>query len=429
MEYDEALEFIEYTTRLKSLKTFDGTLKRMRELCRTLGNPQNSLKFVHITGTNGKGSTTSFIFTILLKSGYNVGKYTTPLIRTYNDQFQVNDKILSKEMFCEIVEEIKKACNDMVSRGFTHPIFFEVKTVLAFLYFKKMNCDIVILEVGIGGLLDSTNVIDTTVLSVITSISKDHTELIGDTLEEITEQKCGIMRNGVPTASGIQNAKVTKVMKRISIEKNSDLKILHKNEISNVEYGLEKQSFTLNNKHYEIKIPGNYQIENAALAINSANILKENGFDKITGKSISEGLANTSIYGRFQLINKNPIFIIDGAHNEDAALRLKESMNIYLKDKNKILILAMLKDKDVEKVVSILAPEAGMVFTCTGPNNKRNMKSKDLADIVYKYNKNVCCCDSIDEAVRLATSKAGKNDAVIACGTISYLGRILEIYY
>ena len=136
MEYEEALEFIYYVNKLKSLKTFDGTLKRMRELCKTLGNPQNDLKFVHIAGTNGKGSTASYIFTILLESGYNVGKYTTPFIRDYKDQFQVNNEILSKEMFVEIVEEIKNACDDMVNRGFTHPIFFEVKTTIAFLYFK-----------------------------------------------------------------------------------------------------------------------------------------------------------------------------------------------------------------------------------------------------------------------------------------------------
>lgn len=425
MQYYEALEYINYVSGLKSMNL---DLGNIRELCRTLGDPQKNLKFVHVAGTNGKGSTVSFIFTILLKSGYNVGKYTSPTIKDYLDHFQVNDEIMSESAFVEIIEEVKNACNDMVKRGLQHPTIFEVETAIAFLYFDKMNCDIVVLETGMGGIDDATNIIETTVLSVFTSISIDHVRFLGNTLEQIAENKCGIIKNGVPVASGIQKDEVNEVIKKVCNEKHCKLRMLHEKDISNMEYGLDKQSFKLNNKTYNIKLLGTYQIENAALAVNCVNILKENGFDMINEESISDGLFNTLEYGRFQIINENPLFIIDGAHNEGAALRLRESLDIYLADKNKIFIMAMFKDKAVEKVVSILADKARMLFTCTGPDNPRNISSKDLAGIVSKYNENVYCCDCVDEAIKLATSKAEKNDAIIAFGTISYLKSILGIY-
>ena len=424
MNYDESLEYIGYINNLKSVKL---GLDNICELCSTLGNPQKNLKFVHVAGTNGKGSTASYIFHILRESGYCVGKYTYPTVNEYLENFQVNEKIISKNVFVEIIEKIKKACDDMVKRRLEHPTIFEIETAIAFLYFKKMKCDIVILETGMGGSGDATNIIDTPVLSVFTSISKDHMHFLGDTLEEITENKCGIIRNGVPVASGIQKPNVTKIIKKFCDEKHCKLVTLHQNEITNIEYGLQKQNFVLNDTTYEIKIPGTYQIENAALAVISVNILKENGYDKINEENILKGLVNTSAYGRFQIINKDPLFIIDGAHNDDAALRLNESLNIYLKDKNKIFILAMFKDKELEKFIKTLIPEARMVFTCTNPNNPRNIKSEDLANIVKKYNKNVTCCESVDDAIKLAMVQAQKDDAIIACGTISYLGKILEI--
>ena len=425
MNYTQALQYIEYINTLKGSVL---GLDSIRALCDELSNPQDKLKYVHIAGTNGKGSTLAFISTILTESGYKVGRYISPTIREYRERFQINGKMISQSLFCEFLEEVKNACDRMIEKGHEHPTVFEIETALSFLYFERKKCDIVVLETGMGGTEDATNIVKTTVLSVIASISMDHMQFLGDTLEKITYKKCGIIKQGVPVVCAKQKEESENVIRKVSKENESSLTIPDSKELTNIKYGLTKQSFKYKGNRYEIKLAGTWQIENAMLAIEAVNILKENGYKKITLETIKKGLLKTEWPARFQVISKKPLFIIDGAHNEDAAIRLRESIDTYLTDKNKIYIMGMFRDKEVDKVVNTIVKDGLCVFTCQTPNNARALRSVELAEIVKNYNPRVTCCDSVDEAVEFATSMADENSVIIACGSLAYLGRILDIF-
>ena len=425
MRYADALEYIEGISAGKGIVP---GLNSIRELCRRLGDPQDKLKFIHIAGTNGKGSTLAFISSILMQSGYRVGRYISPTITDYRERFQINGKMISQSMFATILEEVKNACDIMTEEGLDHPTAFEIETAVSFLYFLRKNCDIVVLETGMGGRDDATNIVSTTVLSVLTTISMDHMQFLGDTLSKITENKCGIIKIGVPVVSAAQNDEVLTVINRFSEKNNSSLKVINSGAVSDIKYGLNKQSFKLDKERYEIRLSGVWQIENAALAVTAANILNDNGYKMITKETIKKGLYNTYWPARFQVVRKKPLLIIDGAHNEDAAVRLRQSIDTYIPEKKKIYIMGMFRDKEVDKVISMIVKDAVMVFTCQTPNNPRAMKPLELAEHVREYNPNVTSCDSVDEAVEFAISMADDETAVIACGSLAYLGRILDIY-
>ncbi|MBO4845697.1 MAG: bifunctional folylpolyglutamate synthase/dihydrofolate synthase [Lachnospiraceae bacterium] len=425
MRYNEALEYMAF---ISSNKGIVPGLESIKELCKRLGDPQDKLKFIHIAGTNGKGSTLAFISSVLTCSGYRVGRYISPTIRDYRERFQINSKMISQSMFSEILEEVKTVCDKMENEGLSYPTAFEIETAIAFLYFLKKNCDIVVLECGMGGKDDATNVINTTVLSVITPISMDHMQFLGDSLEKIAMNKCGIIKSDIPVVSGIQQKQVYDVIKKRCKDKNCDLYTLDKESITDIKYSLVKQSFKLDKTKYEIKLIGVWQIENAALSIKALKVIRDAGYKKITDESIRKGLLSAEWPARFQVVSKKPLLIIDGAHNEDAALRLKESIDIYLKDKEKIFILGMFRDKAVEAVIKTLVLDAKMIFTCQAPNNPRALRAVELADMVSAFNKNVTCCDSVEEAVEFAFSMADENTAIIATGSLAYLGRVLDMY-
>lgn len=425
MRYNEALE---YMASISSKKGIVPGLDSIRELCKRLGDPQDKLKFIHIAGTNGKGSTLAFISSVLTYSGYRVGRYISPTIRDYRERFQVNAKVISQSVFCELLEKVKAVCEDIEKDGLSYPTAFEIETALAFLYFVKKGCDIVVLECGMGGRDDATNIISTTVLSVIAPISMDHMQFLGDSIKKIALNKCGIIKKDTPVVSAIQRDEAMQVIKEKSNENNCDLHTLKRETITDIKYSLTRQSFKLDKKKYEIKLLGVYQIENAALSVKALNVLKNCGYEKITDENIKKGLLNAEWPARFEIVKRKPLLIIDGAHNEDAAVRLKESIDVYLKDKEKIFILGMFRDKAIDCVVKTLVSDAKMIFTCQTPDNPRALRPIELADIVTEYNRNVTCCDSVEEAVEFASSMADDNTVIIATGSLAYLGRILDIY-
>ncbi len=425
MRYNEALEYMAF---ISSKKGIVPGLDSIRELCKRLGDPQDKLKFIHIAGTNGKGSTLAFISSVLTYSGYRVGRYISPTIRDYRERFQVNAKVISQSVFCELLEKVKAVCEDIEKDGLSYPTAFEIETSLAFLYFVKKGCDIVVLECGMGGRDDATNIISTAVLSVIAPISMDHMQFLGDSIKKIALNKCGIIKKDTPVVSAIQRDEAMQVIKEKSNENNCDLHTLKRETITDIKYSLTRQSFKLDKKKYEIKLLGVYQIENAALSVKALNVLKNCGYEKITDENIKKGLLNAEWPARFEIVKKKPLLIIDGAHNEDAAVRLKESIDVYLKDKEKIFILGMFRDKAIDCVVKTLVSDAKMIFTCQTPDNPRALRPIELADIVSEYNRNVTCCDSVEEAVEFASSMADDNTAIIATGSLAYLGRILDIY-
>lgn len=422
MNYRQARDYVEEANKLGSVLG----LENMYNLLKGLGNPEKKLKFIHIAGTNGKGSTLAYISTILKCSGYKVGRYISPTIYKYRERIQVDGEYIEKEYFAELMTKIKNVIDHMLLEGKKHPTAFEIETTLAFLYFLEKKCDIIVLETGLGGTLDATNVIETTICSVITTISMDHMQFLGDTLAQIATQKAGIIKPGTFVVSAVQEDEAKKVIQDTSKEKNCDLHFVDPSEISDIEYGYEVQSFLYKGEKYEITLAGSFQIKNAALALKAMESLIQHGWN-ITKQAIHEGLKITKWVGRFTLIHKKPVFIVDGAHNEDAANQLRESIQLYFNNKRLIFIMGIFADKNYKKIVELTVPLASTVITVETPNNPRALPADKLAAEVSQYNVEVMAAKTLEEAVNKSFSLANDDDIIIAFGSLSYLGELIEL--
>ncbi len=419
-------ETMEYLESIQSYGIVPG-LDNIKELCRRLGNPQDSLQFVHIAGTNGKGSTLAYISTILKSAGYRVGRYISPTIFEYRERIQVNGRPITKKSLCEGVEVVKKCCEEMVENGFHHPTPFEVETALAFWYFQKKACDIVVLETGMGGLSDATNLITTTLVAVLASISMDHMKFLGNSLKEIATQKAGIIKEGCSVVSMKQKAAAMEIVHKTAEEKQCLVTIADGEQATHVKYGVDKQRFDYKGmKGLEIRLAGKFQIDNAILAIETIEALQEFGFE-VSQKALRKGLQETQWQGRFSVLSKKPYFIVDGAHNEDAAKKLANSIEFYFTNKRIIYIMGILKDKEHEKIINLTHKYAEQIITVTPPDNPRAMHAYELAQEVVAVHPNVTAVDSLEEAVEMSYLLAGKDDVIIAFGSLSYLGRLMKI--
>lgn len=423
MKYEQALEYIE---SLEKYGIVPG-LENIKNLCERMDNPQDKLRFVHIAGTNGKGSTLAYISTILKCSGLKVGRYISPTIYDYREKIQINEKYITKKAVAEGLEYIKNICDKMLEDGLTHPTPFEVETALAFWYFERENCDIVVLETGMGGLLDVTNIIANTEVSVIASISMDHTKFLGTSIEEIAAHKAGIIKPNTKVVYTNQIDEVVAVIEKVAKDKKSEMILADSKLATNIKSSLEKQKFDYKEiKKIEITLAGGFQIANAILAIEAVNVLKEKGYP-ISEKSILKGLKETKWDGRFSVVSKKPLFIVDGAHNEDAAEKLAASIQFYFTNKRIIYIMGMLKDKDYNRVIELTHDYADHILTVTPPNNKRALPGYELAGEISKVHSQVSAVDSIEEAVEVAYLLAGKDDVIISFGSLSFAGKIIEI--
>ena len=423
MNYKETMEYLE---GIRSFGIVPG-LDSIKELCGRLGNPQDTLQFVHIAGTNGKGSTLAYISTILKCAGYKVGRYNTPGIFEYREEIQINGRSITKNALCEGVELVKQACEDMVADGLPHPTPFEVETALAFWYFQKMQCDIVVLETGMGGLNDATNLITTTQVAVLTSIGMDHMQFLGNTLEKIAEQKAGIIKPGCTVVSMKQADEAMEVICCKSEEADCPLRIADAATASHIQYGVEKQRFDYNGmKNLEIRLAGQFQIDNAVLALEAIEGLREQGF-AVSEKALRKGLRETVWQGRFTVLGKKPYFIVDGAHNEDAARKLAKSIEFYFTNRRIIYIMGILKDKEVEKIIDLTHGYADQIITVTPPENPRAMHAYELAQEIVSMHPQVTAVDSLEEAVEMSYLLAGRDDVIIAFGSLSFLGRLIKI--
>ena len=423
MNEKQALEYID---SIKGMGIVPG-LDSIRELCRRLDNPQNNLKFIHVAGTNGKGSVSSYIASALRSGGYRVGRYISPVIFSYRERIQVNDKNISSAALGRLMEQVKEACDEMCSQGMPQPTPFEVETALGFLYFKEQKCDIVVLETGMGGSFDATNLVNTTVLAVLVSISMDHMQFLGKTLKEIATHKAGIMKPGCRVVSILQEPEVMQVIECKAEEVGCRLSVMKPDNISHVKYGLSVQRFSYGGyRDLEITLAGKYQIENAALAVEALKVLEECGFP-VKEDKLRQGLAKTGWPGRFTVIGKKPYFIVDGAHNEDAAKRLAESIRFYFTNKRIIYIMGVLKDKEHEKIIDLTHSLADQIITVTTPDNPRAMPAYELAKEIAEVHPGVTAVDSLEEAVEMAELLAGKDDCIIAFGSLSFMGRLMEI--
>ena len=422
MTYEEARAFIDDTSKYGYILGLD----TVTELLSRLGNPQDDLKFVHIAGTNGKGSILAYVSTILKEAGYKVGRYISPTIFEYRERIQVNEAYIPEEAVARLAERIYQAGQAMLAEGLAHPTAFEVETALAFLYFKETDCDIVVLETGMGGLTDATNVVKTTLVSAFASISMDHMGFLGDTLEEIARIKAGIIKPDTTVISTVQTARVREVLEEACREKRASYREVQKEELKDKKISFEDQSFTYKDRtNLRPGILGSCQLENAAAALEVIDALGELGYP-VTEEALRRGLEQTEWAGRFTVIEEDPLFLVDGAHNRDAADRLLETLKLSVPEKRKIFIIGVLGDKEYDYMMSRLAPEAERIVTVMTPDNQRALPAEELAEAVRKYNPNVEAAENIPEAVKKAKGYAGGDGMVLAFGSLSYLGDLIR---
>lgn len=422
MDYTEARVYLENVTKYGSVLG----LENMKELLNRLSNPQDELKFIHIAGTNGKGSVLAYVSTVLTEAGYCVGRYISPTLFSYRERIQVNGEYIEKDSLARWMSKIRDAIETMVQEGKTHPTVFEIETALSFLYFKEKKCDFVVLETGMGGLLDATNVVKTTVAEIMVSISLDHLGVLGNNLREIAQNKAGIIKPETVVITAEQEKEAMEVLASVCQEKKCNLYIAEKKDIRNIHYGYDGQTFDY--KQYqklEISLAGSYQILNAALAVEALERIKMLGY-KISEEQLRRGLKKATWKGRFTILQKNPVFVIDGAHNRDAAKVLRQSIDLYFADKKIFYIMGMFKDKEYEEVLRQTADRAEYIFTIETPNNVRALPAEELAQAAKKYNSNVEAADTIEEAVEKALAIADKEDVIIAFGSLSFLGQLTK---
>lgn len=396
MNYAEARVYLDEVSKYGSVLG----LENMRELLDRLGNPQDDLKFIHISGTNGKGSVLAYLSTILSGAGYRTGRYISPTLFSYRERIQVDEQKIEKESLARHVTAIAKAIDEMKAENAGNPTAFEVETALAFLYFKEKDCDIVVLETGLGGALDATNIIKTTVMEVIAPISMDHMEFLGDTLEKIAMQKAGIIKPHTSVVSASQEADAKKVLANVCKENRCSMYMVDPTQITDVIYDVDEQQFSYKNwKDIKITLAGSYQILNAALALEGVEELRRLGYH-LTDEQVRKGLYRAVWCGRFTLLSKNPAVIIDGAHNPGAAKELKHSLDLYFKGKNLYYIFGVFQDKDYQEVIRLTAPMAKHIITVQTPGNPRALPANELKEAVHLVNPSVEAAQSIQEAVK-----------------------------
>lgn len=435
MTYQETLKYIE---KMSALGSVPG-LASITELCRRLENPQEELSFVHIAGTNGKGSVLAYVSAVLRTAGYRTGSYSSPGVLSYRERISVNGRAILAREFAEIMSRVRDVSDAMEAEGRPHPTVFEMETAAAFSYFKEKACDIVVLECGMGGSLDATNLIQNTLVSVFSSISMDHMSFLGRTLTEIAKNKAGIIKSGAEAVSAAQEPEVLEILKENLINRNgqekgalSELKTVKKSRLTHIKYGLEKQRFDYTScggtvyRQLEIPLAGVVQPENAVLAVETIEALGRKGFP-VTEAQMRRGFMKTVWPCRFQTAAKHPYFIMDGAHNEDGAKRLAEGIRFYFAKRKIVYMIGVLKDKEYEKMIAATYAYAEQIITITPPGQSRALPAHELAEAASMYHPHVTEAGSLEEAVEMAYLFAKKDWVIIAFGSLSYMGALNKV--
>ena len=396
-------------------------LGRTQTLLEKMGNPEKKLKFIHIAGTNGKGPTAAMTASILQKAGYRTGLYTSPYIYRFNERMQVNGEQIGDEEVCQITEFVKPLADSMEES----PTEFELVSCIAFEYFLRQNCDIVVLEVGMGGALDSTNVIPCPEVAVITNIGLDHTEVLGDTVEKIAETKSGIFKENGSAVVYRSTPSVEAVYERICKEKNVTLHKADFDSLKGKGHDLFGQVFDCGSrKDLVLPLLGDHQLHNASVVLSVADALIEQGW-RITEEHIRLGLRDVSWPGRFDVVSRDPLFIIDGGHNPQCIEALVKNIQDYLQDKKVIALTGVLADKDYGEMYR---PVMSLVdrFVCVTPPNPRKLEAAELAEHLHKAGANATACETVEEGVRTALSLAGEDGAVLCFGSLYSIGAIRD---
>ena len=418
MKLDQALEYIH---NVSWLRTIPG-LERERELLDRIGNPHRGMKYIHVAGTNGKGSTAAMLQSILTHAGYKTGLYTSPYILRFNERIQVDGEQISDEDICALTEYVHSHAEAMAD----HPSEFEVVTAIGFEYFKRQKCDIVVLEVGMGGEWDATNVIEDNEAAVIVNIGLDHTEVLGDTLEKIARTKSGVVKRGCPCVIYRQEKVVEDVFRQVCREMDAPFFPADFDSLRPVSAGLDGQRFDWGDmKDLHIPLLGEHQLKNACNVLSTVNVLRQRGWN-IPEAAVREGLATVTWPGRFQLMRRDPLFIVDGGHNPQCLEALENAINTYLPGRKLVFLNGCMADKDYGDMFRWLAPYAQEFVTVT-PRNPRSLPADDLAAyITDNLGAKATPCPTVADGVRTAIERAGRDGVVCACGSLYMIGDIVE---
>lgn len=395
-------------------------LDRMNQLLDLIGHPEKGLKFIHIAGTNGKGSTASMSANILQKAGYTVGLYTSPYIFRFHERMQVNGACIGDEELIEICAQIKEKADTLDSQ----PSEFELVTCIAFEYFKRHHCDIISLEVGLGGEYDATNTIESPEVAVLTNIGLDHTELLGDTLEKIATTKSKIVKPGCDCVTYREPASVEAVFEARCREVGARWTKADFDSLVPVSASLEGQVFHWGQyENLQLPLLGQHQLKNAATVLTIIEVLRQRGWS-ISDEAVREGLATVSWPGRFELVARDPLFIVDGGHNPQCIEALVNNVRDYLGGRKLVILSGVLRDKDFHQMYKDMVPFAGEIVTVTPNNPGRAMPAAELKSYLEQFGKPVTACDTIAEGVKLAKEKAGADGVVLAYGSLYMVGDI-----
>ncbi len=424
MNYNEALEYI-HSVEWRGSRP---GLSRTQELLAKLGNPEKEMKFIHVAGTNGKGSTCAMLNSVLVEAGYKVGLYTSPYIVRFNERMQINGAPISDGELAELVSEIQPIADGMEDK----PTEFEIISALAFLYYKRNNCDVVVLEVGMGGRLDSTNVIESPLVSVITGIALDHTGVLGNTIAEIASEKAGIIKQGCPVVYGGRDDEAYEVICDTAIALGSRVVRTHHSNIRIKSMSVEGTVFDyLPFLDLKLSLLGKYQLDNAATVLETVKVLNRSGFH-ISVRHIQKGLGNARWRARFELLAKEPPVVFDGSHNIQGITAAVESIKRFFctgkKNKKVVLLMGVLADKDYHDMVGILSPLAARVYTVTPPS-PRALASDKLASVFEGFGVESLPYETIEGGVSAAYEYArAQNMPLVMLGSLYMYGEVYESF-
>ena len=434
MNYISLIEELKKRGSVPGLDAIEGLLEE-------LGHPEDNLKVVHIAGTNGKGSIFAYLSSILIAAGFKVGRYISPTISCYEERFQINGEYITKDELARLYNIVEEAMKREEEKTGLKPTLFEVETAISFLYFKEEKVDYALIEVGMGGRMDATNVIRHPELTVISSISYDHQAFLGDTLEEIAWQKAGIIKESCPVVLSENSDEVCKVIEQEATKKKVkciEIKPTDYEVLSETPYG---STFLWKEQRYETKLPGRHQVSNAVTALAASEYLFRKDYEKNNArKAIAEeldemnvksaqqgGIIRTCWPGRLEVLKKEPLFYRDGAHNPDGANKKAAILQKYFTNKKIIYLLGVLKDKEYKKMLRYLMPMAKEVYVFK-PKNERGLSAQILADTIKEVaDVSVTIESDVNAAVFRALDTAKPDDVLVACGSLSFMEEMEDI--
>ena len=415
MDYQETLEYINSSAWFSGSKD----LCRITELLARLGNPQDTLRFIHIAGTNGKGSCAAMTASVLRAAGYKTGLFTSPYIYRFNERMQINGEEIDNETLSRLAGKMRAAAEAMEE----HPTAFEMMTAVALLWFAEEKCEIAVLETGLGGRLDATNVIGCPEAAVIMNIGLDHTQILGETIPEIAAEKAGILKPGCDCVLYQQGEEASRVIREACAKQGATL---HEADFSQIipEFdSLDGQVFSYRGRAFAIPLLGRHQRKNASVVIEVIEVLRRKGW-RISDEALEHGLYAVSWPARFEVLSDDPYFVLDGGHNPQCAAEVAENLEHYFPDREHILLVGVLRDKDYKTLFSVLDRTADE-YICVSPDSARALDAEDLAETLRTFGKPVSVCASIADGVQTAREHAKERKGIVcAVGSLYMAGEI-----